>query len=124
MKTRIIDDVEVDLERRIISIKNVLYVLELDANLLSIAALNRRGFTVLFNKTEIEIKRENIFIVIEIMRGRRYFLKTINTTFLITEREETSISNSVGVIMKASKLSNSNEIPSALINQTKNACRL
>ena len=124
LKIRIIGDVEVDLGERIISIKNVLYVPELDANLLSIAALNQRGFTVLFNKTEVEIKRENTSIATEIMRGRTYLLKTIDTALLITEGGEASVSNSMKVIIKASKLSNSNEIPSTSINQTKNICRL
>ena len=66
-------------------IKKVLYVFELNANLLFISTLNRREFVVTFNEKTVEIKSKNTLIVIEIVRGRMYMLQSVNTALLNSE---------------------------------------
>ena len=126
LKARMTGDVRINLRGRFISMRDVLYVPELDANLLSITALNRRGFTVLFNKTGVEIKRENTSVAIGIMRGRTYLLRTADTALFTTEGGEAPISEeSVGVISGAYEApEKSQENPPASTNQTENAFRL
>lgn len=51
LKARFIGDVRIDLDGRMINMKDVLCVLGLDANLLSTSTLNRRGLAVSFYKT-------------------------------------------------------------------------
>lgn len=87
-----------------ISMRDVLCVPGLDANLLSMTALNRRGLAVvLFTKTGVEIKKENTLMATGIMRGRKYLLRTADTAFYSTEGEETPISGeSVGEIINIS----------------------
>ena len=106
--------------------RDVLYVPELDANLLSIHALTRRGFEILFNKTGVRILKGSTLVAIEIAKGRTYFLRTVDTAFYIIERKEASISEkSVKVIFSRAidASENSEKIPQAL-NQKTDAFRL
>lgn len=47
LKARIIEDVRIDLGGQMVNMRDVLLVPGLDANLLSMSALNRKGFNVL-----------------------------------------------------------------------------
>ena len=101
LKARAIGDVQIDLRERFVIMKKVLLMLGLNANLLSISALNRRGLTVLFTKSGVEIRRKDTLIATGIARGRMYLLRTAVTALYITEGEEASDSeNSVGAIAK------------------------
>ena len=73
------------LNDQLMMIKKMLYVFELNANLLFISILNRRGFVVIFNEKTVEIKNKNILIIIEIVRGRMYMLQSASTTLLNSE---------------------------------------
>ena len=106
--------------------KNVLYVSKLNANLLSIHALIRKNFEILFNKVGVKILRENTLVAIEIAKKKTYFLQTIDTALYITEKEDVFIfEKSVEVIFsRAIDVSeNSEKIPQAL-NQKTNIFRL
>ena len=59
-----------------IRMSDVLYVPELDVNLLSIAALNRKGLNVSFTQRGVEILREGTLVATGILRGRAYYLRT------------------------------------------------
>ena len=65
--------------------KKMLYVSELNANLLFISTFNRREFVVIFNEKSVEIRNKNTLIVIEIAKGRMYMLQSISTTLLSNE---------------------------------------
>ena len=126
LKARAIGDVQVDLRRRFITMRNVLLMFDLNANLFSISTLNRKGFTVLFIKDGVEIKREDILIATKIVRRRMYLLRTVVTAFYIIEGKETSIfENSMRIIIsEAIDVSKkSKKIPS-IINQKTNAFKL
>ena len=52
---------------------NVLYVFNFDANLLSISALNKKGFSVMFYKKKIEMRKKDFLIVIKIVKKKYNF---------------------------------------------------
>lgn len=66
----------------------VLHVLRLDANLLSISVLNRRDYNVLFFKNKIEIRSNNIVIIIEIVRDKIYLFCSIDQALFSIEKTE------------------------------------
>ena len=106
--------------------RDVLYVPKLNANLLSIHALTRKSFEVLFNKVGVRILRESTLIATEIAKKKTYFLRTVDTTFYITEGKKAPIfEKSVEVIFSKTidASENSEKIPQAL-NQKTNAFRL
>ena len=106
--------------------KDVLYVPKLNANLLSIYVLTRKNFEVLFNKVGVKILKKNTLIVTEIAKKRTYFLRTIDTTFYITEGKEVLIfEKSVKIIFSRAidASENSEKIPQTF-NQKTNAFKL
>ena len=99
---------------------------KLNANLLLIYALTRKGFEVLFNKVGVKILRRSILIATGIARERMYFLQTIDMAFYTTEGEEASIfEKSVEIIFsKAIDASENSEKISQTLNQKTNVFRL
>ena len=65
-----------DIDGVAIRMTDVLYVPQLDANLLSISALNKKGLNVLFNGKGVEILRKGTSVASGFLRGRTYFLRT------------------------------------------------
>lgn len=59
---------------------NVLYVPQLDVNLLSISALNKKRLCVLFHPDRVNIMRENILVASGLLQERTYFLQSLQTT--------------------------------------------
>ena len=59
-----------------IRMTDVLYVPRLDANLLSISALNKKRLNVLFHPNGVDIMREGIPVASGILQGRTYFLRS------------------------------------------------
>ena len=91
LKIRWIGDVQINLIDHTIQMRDVLYVPGLNANLLSIHALTRKDFEVLFNKVGVRILRGSILIVIGIARRRTYFLRTVDTALYTTEEKKAPI---------------------------------
>ena len=65
-----------DIDGVAIRMTDVLYVPQLDANLLSISALNKKGLNVLFHGKGVEILRKGTSVASGFLRGRTYFLRT------------------------------------------------
>ena len=63
-----------------IRMTDVLFVPELDVNLLSIAVLNRKGLNVSLNRRGVEIFRDGTLVATGILKGRAYFLHTSHVT--------------------------------------------
>lgn len=63
----------INIEGRVIRLSNVLLVARLDANLLSISALNRKGLSVLFNQDGVEILRSGISVALVLCKAVRIF---------------------------------------------------
>ena len=94
---------------------------KLNANLLSIHVLTRRGFEVLFDKVGVRILRGSTLVATGIARKKTYFLRTTDTALYTTEGEETSIfEKSVKVIFSGAidVSENSEKIPQALNQKT------
>ena len=87
LKIHEIDKIRIDLKNQSIAMTNVLYVFDFDANLLSISALNKKDFSIMFHKKKFEMRKKNILIVTEIVKRKMYFLRTIETTFWIVEKK-------------------------------------
>ena len=106
--------------------KDVLYVSKLNANLLSIHALTRKGFEILFNKVGVRILKESILIATEIVKKRTYFLQTIDTAFYIIEEKKASIfEKSVKVIFSETiDVSENSKKISQTFNQKTNVFKL
>lgn len=64
---------------------DVLHVLELDANLLSISALNWNGLSVFFEKDGVKIRQDNSIVVSGILRSKMYYLHTSRTALISIE---------------------------------------
>ena len=90
LKASAIGDVRFDLEDQMINMKNVLLMLGLNANFLSISALNRKGFEVMFSKKAVEIRKGDTLIATGFMRGRMYHLRSTNVTLYISETEKSA----------------------------------
>ena len=60
---------------------------DLDANLLSILALNRNGLNVLFRTDGVEIRRGNTLMARGILKGKMYLLHASQTALLGTDVE-------------------------------------
>lgn len=58
---------------------NILYVPQLDANLLSILALNKKRLNVLFYQNGVDILQENTLVAIGFLRGKTHFLQSSQT---------------------------------------------
>ena len=85
LKAQGIGEIKFDLGGKSIVMKDVLWVSDLNANLLSISALNRKGLSVMFHKDDVEVRKKGILVATGIARGRMYFLRTANIALLITE---------------------------------------
>lgn len=55
---------------QIIQMINVLYILNFDANLLSILVLNRKDLSVCFYKNDIDIRKNNFIITTEVVKKK------------------------------------------------------
>lgn len=86
LQARWINDVRISLNDQIVRMTKVLHMLELNANLLSILTLNRRGYKVLFFKNKIEIRSSDTVIAIEIVRGRMYLFRSIDKALFSTKK--------------------------------------
>ena len=80
-----IGEVKVPLGGRTVKMKEVLHVPGLDANLLSISALNRRGFSVFFGKKTVEIRSGDTLIATGVLQGRMYLLRSAERALLTSE---------------------------------------
>ena len=69
--------VSIEIDGKVIEMTNVLFVPQLDANLLSISALNRKGHTVSFSQRGVEILRRGTLVATGIPRGHTYLLRKI-----------------------------------------------
>ena len=83
-----IGNVRFDLGGQTVRMTDVMYVPELDANLLSISALNRKGFDVLFRQTRIEIRERNTLVATGIMRGKMYYLQSSQGGIVLSKDAE------------------------------------
>ena len=92
LKVQGIDEIMFDWVGQSIKMKNVLYVSNLDANLLSISA---KGFLVLFTKSGIKVRGKDTLVVIGIFTERMYFLRTVDTALWIIEGESEIPGNSI-----------------------------
>ena len=81
---------------------------DLNTNLLSILILNRKNLSVMFHKNDVEMRKKNILMIIEIVTKRIYFLQTTNIAFLIIE-EKSKISK------KSKTISNQQSMGAILI---------
>ena len=77
-----VGNVSFDIEGQNIRMTDVLHVPEVDANLLSISALNRKGLSVLFRKDGVDIRQGDNLVASGIMRGKIYFLRSPQTALL------------------------------------------
>ena len=80
-----IGDVKVNINSQLIQMKDVLYVPDLDTNLLSISALNQNRFSVLFTGSEVEIRQKGILIASRVLKGRMYLLQSSQVAFFTKE---------------------------------------
>lgn len=55
---------------QIIRMIDVSYVLDLDANLLSISALNRKDLSVRFHKNGVDIRKNNLIMTTEVVKKK------------------------------------------------------
>ena len=90
MKISAIDDVRFDLKNQMINIKNMLLMLDLNANFLFISALNRKRFEFMFSKKVVEIRKKDILIATEFMKDRMYHLQSTNVAFYTSETEKSA----------------------------------
>ena len=82
-----IGNVRFDLDGQTVRMTDVLHVPGLDANLLFISALNRKGFDVLFRQSGIEIREGGTLVATGIMRGRMYYLQSSLVALLSRDAE-------------------------------------
>ena len=82
-----IGNIRFDLDGQTVRMTDVLHVPGLDANLLSISALNRKGFDVLFRQSGVEIREGGTLVATGIMRGRMYYLQTSLVALLSKDAE-------------------------------------
>ncbi|KAK2579077.1 hypothetical protein KPH14_010926 [Odynerus spinipes] len=68
----------------VIPIKNVLYVPELDGNLLSVSKLNEKGFKVLFEEGCCKILNSKDVVAIGDLSGNSYTLRTVQKVMMAT----------------------------------------
>ncbi len=61
-----------------ISLKEVLYLPELEKNLLSVHAMVKRGATVTFKEDKCEISRNSKILAVGEIQGKLYTLKSVN----------------------------------------------
>ena len=73
LKAHEIDEIRINLKNQSVVMTNVLYVFDFDANLLSISALNKKSFSVMFHKKKIEMRKKNILIVTKIVKKKCIF---------------------------------------------------
>lgn len=85
LHARRIGSVEFDLDDQTILMREVLHVPDLNANLLSIAALNRNGLNVLFRTDGVEIRRGNTLVARGVLKGKMYLLHASQTGLLGTD---------------------------------------
>ena len=69
----------------------------LNANLLSISILNWKDLSVMFHKDDVEVRKKDTLMTTGIVRGRMYFLRTINIAFLIIEEKSETAPNQQSV---------------------------
>lgn len=75
-KAQSIGDVRFYFGGQMINMRDVLQQLGLNANFLSISALNWRDYNVLFGKNGVGIRSENTLVANGVMRERMYLLRS------------------------------------------------
>ena len=80
-------DIKVNIDGEDIQMTDVLYVPGLDANLLSISALNRKGLTVHFRRRRVEIGRAGKVVATSHADGKMYVLHTSHVALTSSEGE-------------------------------------
>ena len=58
LKAHEIDEIRIDLKNQSVAMTNVLYVFDFDANLLSISALNKKNFSIMFHKKKLKCEKK------------------------------------------------------------------
>lgn len=87
-------NISIEIDSIIIRMTDVLFVPRLDANLLSIPALNRKGLSVLFRQDGVEILRHSTSVATGFLRGRTNFLKSSQVALkALTETPATAITS-------------------------------
>ena len=97
LKAQGIDEIKFDLEKKSIVMKNVLWVFDLNANLLSISTLNRKSLSVIFHKNDVKMRKKSILMITGIAREKMYFLRTANIALLIIEEKSETAPNQQSV---------------------------
>lgn len=85
LKATSIGRIRINIDGQLIHMEEVLYVPRLDANLLSISTLDRRGLNILFTKGGVETRSGSTLVTAGIMKGRMYLLRSANTAFFSAE---------------------------------------
>lgn len=92
----------VDIDGVAIRMSNVLYVPQLDANLLSISALNKKGLNVLFHQNGVDILRKGTSVATGFLNGRTYFLRSSQVALKayaeVPDTKTSDNNNKVGVV--------------------------
>ena len=83
-----------------ISLRNVLYLPELDKNLLSVRAMANLGANVMFEDGMCRITRNCKLLAVGELRGKLYVLKIIQNERLNIAREESSLVEGMDGISK------------------------
>lgn len=66
----------IEIQGAVIRMTGVLFVSRLDANSLSISALDRKGLDALFHKNGVEISERPTSVITSFLRGRTCFLRS------------------------------------------------
>ena len=73
LKSHEINEIKINLKNLLITITNVSYVFDFDANLLSISVLNKKDFSSMFQKKKLKCEKKNILIVTKIVKEKCIF---------------------------------------------------
>ena len=68
-------DISIDLGGKRVQMKNVLWVPQLDSNLLSIKALNRKGLSALFHPEGVKFFRDGTIVVTDFYKSNMFLLR-------------------------------------------------
>ena len=83
-------DIAINLNSRLIKMTNVLYVPNLNCNLLSISALREKGIEMHFRLNNIVFVQKNTRIATGILRGRMYYLKSTSTNQTLINQDSST----------------------------------
>lgn len=98
------------LDDNIVKMTDVLHVSGLDANLLSVSVLNRKGLNVLFKNGGIQIRKDEVLVAAGVLREKLYFLHSAQMTLHAGEFAE----GGAAIAFKVSKLAAGGEVVMSL----------